>query len=142
MDVPVAALAAFVARGLIAQEAVDRLTTITWYHRPEKREDWVAAFCGPHAEEMAAFGFKPGPGDLPELKNEVPPCCVMCGDRGPAFREEVRRCRCVAAPSRCRAHRRKWAETFGRREMRDRALAVVELDGVELAVEPLPLEDV
>lgn len=70
-----------------------------WYRRPEKGSGWVMAACTAHGAELVKLRFRPG------NASNLPPAdrCPLCS--GSTSIEDVRRCTCETAPSRCPDHR-------------------------------------
>lgn len=74
-------------------------TVCRWYRRAEKGPGWVMAACPEHGAELVKLRFRPG------NASNLPPAdmCPLC--IGGATLEQVRRCSCESAPSRCPEHR-------------------------------------
>ena len=70
-----------------------------WYRRQEKGPGWVMAACPAHGSELLKLRFRPG------NASSLPPAdmCPLCG--GSASIEQVQRCTCEKAPSKCPEHR-------------------------------------
>lgn len=94
---------------------VPKYRGVEWLHRREKREPWLIAACPPHAAALKAFRFIEGSG-----ADVVPAAdfCAVC--LNPKTLEDVQRCLCERAPSRCPVHRKFHAANRERTWLRRR----------------------
>lgn len=83
---------------------------VAWLHRKEKTEPWLIAACPAHATALKAFRSVEGAGAdvVPQ-----PDFCSLC--LNPKTPEDVQRCLCERAPSRCPVHRKVHAANRMRR---------------------------